>query len=251
MAEGARGVYSPDAGILNATKCVQAMVARTAAHGGVVRDREAVQRIHADTNGVTVTTDKGAYRAARLIIAAGAWMNRMLHHIGISLPLEVVQEQVVHFKPLRNAHAFAPDKFPIWIHHHEPPGTYGFPIMGLPGLKLGFHQEGYVVNVDEYTATARAVVTERLRAYLARALPDAAGEPFNATACLYTNTPDQNFIVDTVPHLPNVAIASACSGHGFKFAMGIGRALADLVMCGATEMPIAHIRTLGRYLKKD
>jgi sarcosine oxidase len=60
--------------------------------------------------------------------------------------------------------------------------------------------------------------------------------------CLYTTTPDHNFVIDLLPGFPNVAIASPCSGHGFKFATGIGRALADLVQFGKTEMEIGHTR---------
>jgi sarcosine oxidase len=246
--EGGRGVYSPDAGALNATKCVQTMAKRAAAHGATIHDREPVGRIHAETSHVEVVTHKGDYRAARLVIAAGGWINKLLGDLGISLPLTVTQEQVVYFKPIARPESFSPERFPIWI-HHRPDGAYGFPMLTVPGVKLGLHEATYAVNIDEYTATPRPATTQRLHAYLSHYLPDAAGEAFDAIACLYTNTPDRHFIIDTVPQLPHVAVASACSGHGFKFAIGVGRALADLVMHGATELVIAPFRTLKNYIR--
>jgi sarcosine oxidase len=245
--ENGHGVYSPDAGVLNATKCVQAMVTRAAAHGATIHDRESVQHIHAEANRVEVVTNKNTYRAARLVITAGGWMNKLLGDLGITLPLTVTQEQVVYFKPITRPESFAPERFPIWIHHRID-GAYGFPMLAVPGIKLGLHEATYAVTVDEYTATPRAVTTQRLHAYLSRYLPDAAGEALEAIACLYTNTPDRHFIIDTVPNLPHIAIASACSGHGFKFAIGIGRALADLVLHGATELAITPFRTLQNYV---
>jgi sarcosine oxidase len=58
---------------------------------------------------------------------------------------------------------------------------------------------------------------------------------------MYTNTPDANFIVDRLGDHPNVVIASACSGHGFKFSSVIGEILADLVLDGETRHPIAFL----------
>ena len=130
-------------------------------------------------------------------------------------------------------------RFPIWIHHREQV-VYGFPIVDAPGIKVAFHGSGLYVNVEEYTQTPRQEVTDRLQAYLERYLPEAAGDAFDPTTCLYTNTPDEDFIVDTAPNLPQVTIAAGFSGHGFKFAIAIGRAVADLIEQGGTELEIGH-----------
>jgi sarcosine oxidase len=238
--DDAIAVYSPDTGVLNPTRCVQVMVARAAAHGAMVHDHEAAVQIIPYDDGVEVISEKDRYRAAHLIITCGAWTNRVLGDLGLALPLRVSQEQVVYFRPRANADSFAPGRFPIWIHHREEE-TYGFPILGAPGIKLGFHQDGLFIDVENYTQEARASVIERLRAYLERYLPDAAGEAFAPSTCLYTNTPDENFVVDTLPARPHIAIGGGFSGHGFKFAIAIGRALADLVERGETKMEIRHL----------
>lgn len=245
--DGARGVYSPDAGVLNATRCVLAMTALAASRGADVREREPAREVRPDGGAVEVITDKGVYRGRRLIVTAGAWVNRITRRLGVELPVRITQEQVVYFRPARNAAAFEAGPFPVWIHYRGAKHAYGFPILGKPGAKIGFHHDEREVDLDRYAATPSEAVTARLRGYVREHLPDLDGEAFEPTACLYTNTPDHNFVVDAVPGLPNVVIGSPCSGHGFKFAIGIGRALADLAADGDTPMHIGHVRTLGAH----
>jgi sarcosine oxidase len=240
LGDEAIAVYSPDTGVLNPTRCVQVMVGCAIAYGATVRDQEPAMQISPHDDGVEVTTTRDRYRAAHLIITCGAWTNRVLRDLGRELPLRVSQEQVVYFRPRANVASFMPDRFPIWIHHREET-TYGFPILGAPGIKIGFHHDGFYLDVENYTQEPRPGVTERLRAYLEQYLPDAAGEPFDPSTCLYTNTPDENFIVDTLPGRPHIAIGAGFSGHGFKFAIAIGRALADLVERGETKVEVGHL----------
>lgn len=242
-------VYSPDAGVLNATRCVEVMVMRAVVHGVTVRDNEPVRDIFVDQDTAEVVTDAGWYQAPRLVITAGPWSNHVLRHAGLELPLRVSQEQTVYVQPRTSADQFLPERFPLWIHHGEP-SVYGFPILGLPGIKLAFHADGLFIDVADYTQTPRPEVTARLHAYVQRYLPAVAGEAFHPTTCLYTMTPDEDFIVDRVPGKPHVVFGAGFSGHGFKFAIGIGRALADLVQWGSTEMEIGHLH-VGRFLPAD
>ena len=216
------------------------MVAQAARHGATVHDRESVTRIEDAGDDAQVTTSKGVYRAHKLILAGGAWLNDLLAHIGLSLPLKITQEQVVYFKPLSNAASFERGQFPIFIHWRSRDVGYGFPIIGAPGVKIGFHHDHYEIDPNDERAP-RAAVTQRLHAYAQRYLPEAAGEAFEPTACIYTSTPDEDFVVDIAPAHPNVIVSSSCSGHGFKFGIGIGRALADLAFHGESEMNIGHI----------
>lgn len=239
MSEETEAVYSPDAGILNPTRCVQVMLARAAAYGAEIHEREPVRQLHPEGSGVVVETGAGQYRARNAVIAAGAWSGALLREIGFEAPLRISQEQTVYFRPRSDPRAFMVGRFPIWIHHREQV-VYGFPIVDAPGIKVAFHGSGLYVNVEEYTQTPRQEVTDRLQAYLERYLPEAAGDAFDPTTCLYTNTPDEDFIVDTAPNLPQVTIAAGFSGHGFKFAIAIGRAVADLIEQGGTELEIGH-----------
>lgn len=223
------GVYSPDAGVLNATRCVMAMCARAAQYGAVMQPNQAVRDLIPHPSHVEVVTQTGRYTAEKVIVTAGAWVNTLLSRIGITLPVRVSQEQVVYFTP-QHADAFMPGAFPIWIHHRDQGDhAYGFPIMGRPGAKIAFHHDGnFVDDLSRYTATPSDTVTARLREYIRAYLPDLDGAAFDPTACLYTTTPDEDFIIQPAATAPNVIIGSPCSGHGFKFAIGIGRRLADM-----------------------
>jgi sarcosine oxidase len=253
------GVFSPDGGWIEAANAVRAMVEQTMARGGVVKDREPVDSIQVAPDRVVVKTGQGEYAAEKLVITAGAWVQDLLRKCSfkfttlkvdpdahaknimrfLQAPLKVTQEQPVYFAPIRNAESFRPEKFPIWIHHRRPHFTYGFPMLGTAGVKLAFHHDGPVIDPSRADRTPNPEVSQRLREYLRAYLPDAAGEVVEEITCLYTTTTDHNFVIDLLPGFPNVAIASACSGHGFKFATGLGRALADLVQFGKTEMEIS------------
>ena len=86
----------------------------------------------------------------------------------------------------------------------------------------------------------------RIEGILAEHLPAANGPMADATTCLYTMTPDGDFILDRLPGNPNILIASPCSGHGFKFAPVIGDILADLATLGATQRDISRF-SLSRF----
>jgi sarcosine oxidase len=69
--------------------------------------------------------------------------------------------------------------------------------------------------------------------------PDADGPTLRLVACLFTNTPDEHFVIDTLPGAPEVVVASPCSGHGFKFASVVGEALADLATKGTSKLDLS------------
>ena len=93
---------------------------------------------------------------------------------------------------------------------------------------MGHHRPGEAVDPSSYDREVHEADEAHLRAWLAEVMPGAAGPMLKAQTCMYTNTPDAHFLIDLHPKRPNIAVASACSGHGFKFAPAIGEALADL-----------------------
>jgi sarcosine oxidase len=239
--DGTVGCYSPDGGWISATEAVRVM----AAQATTLRESEPVVNISATRDFVRVETAKASYEAKRLVLAPGAWINQLLRYFDVELPLRITQEQPVYFSPTNNPAQFAPDRFPIWIHYRKPFFTYGFPLLEN-GFKAAFHHNGPVIDPARPDRTPDPGVSRKLREYLATYIPDAAGEITEEVTCLYTTTADHDFIIDLLPGLPNVAIASPCSGHGFKFATGIGRALADLVQHGRTEMEIGRCRFFSK-----
>ncbi|MBI3747487.1 MAG: N-methyl-L-tryptophan oxidase [Chloroflexi bacterium] len=202
------------------------------AHGATLRDHTRVTGLRDAGGGdLEVETGTGTFRTGRLIIAADAWTNQLLASFGRRLPLEVTREQVTYFACPDPA-AFAPDRFPVWIWMDDP-SFYGFPTYGEAGPKAAQDCGGRPVDPDRRTFERDAVAFERVTGFLERHLPGALGPPIYTKTCLYTLTPERDFVVDRLPDQPGVVVALG-AGHGFKFASVLGRITAELATDGAT-----------------
>jgi len=184
---------------------------------------------------VEVVAGGVSYRAEKLVIAAGAWTNRLLAHLGLELPLEVTQEQVVYLKP-NDPTSFHPSRFPIWI-WMDVPSFYGFPIFGEPAVKVAWDRCEIVTDPDHRSFQPRSDVNKAIRAFVGDHLPGADGDIHLAKTCLYTLTPDRDFVVDRVPGHQRIFTAVG-AGHAFKFASLLGRILAELAIDEVTDMDI-------------
>lgn len=196
--------------------------------------------------GVEVILADGAVLGAeRLVLAAGPWLSDLL--TDIELPLAVERQPVCWFAPAVPAAEVSVGRLPIWLFDTPDGGTfYGFPHDPEVGLKVSHHHSGEVVGAETVDRDVRPMDVERIRRFIRARMPAADGALTGSTVCLYTNTPDDEFVVDRHPAAPGVAFASACSGHGFKFAPLIGEMLADLVVDGATSWPLDAFRA-GRF----
>src|SRR5262249_28385747 len=146
--DGVVGIYQPDAGILNADRCVATLAAEARRHRATIREDEPAMRIATDGAGVTVRTSAATYGADRLVIAVGSWARPLPLQVGLNLPLTVTREQVAFFAP-RDPTQFEPGRFPIFVHHAaDRHAGYGFPVFGLPGVKVAFHHTGPEVEPD-------------------------------------------------------------------------------------------------------
>ncbi len=207
-------------------------------HGATVRSTEAMLAWRAIGDGVEVTTNERTYRGAKLVLTVGAWATKVFGDLGIPF---TVQRNVLHwFTPLRNASVFSPERFPIFIHEpSEGPAWYGFPDTG-DGVKLALHHHGETADADALRREVRNDEVEVVRRLIRQHLPDADGPLRASQPCMYTNVPDDHFIIDTHPDHDAVILASPCSGHGFKFSSAIGEVLADM----ATDHPVAFDTSL-------
>jgi sarcosine oxidase len=242
---GTIALLQPDGGYVRAEESVRAHARLAVAAGAELRTGEPVLGWDAGDDGVSVRTAAGEYAASRLVLTPGAWAADVLR-----LPehLFTVQRNVLAwFEPVRPDH-LTPERLPIFIFEDETGFVhYGFPLIDSTGIKLGrMYYPGETVDpaVGNPEATAEEAVP--LHEYLARTVPEAAGQLLNVKACLFTNTPDMDFVIDLHPEAPNVVFASACSGHGFKFAPVVGEILADLADEGATMHSIDFL-SYGRF----
>jgi monomeric sarcosine oxidase len=199
-----------------------------------------------DANGqvVQVHLEKESITAARLVVTAGAWAGALLRDL--QLPLAVKRKVVAWFDPLA-PELFAPDRVPVFAFPEN--FTYGFPCVAGAGVRLAEHLGGdFLPDADSPVVPPGPADLNPLAAIAAKYMPGLAGSYelartriARSSVCLYTMTPDEDFIVDHHPKFRNVVFAAGFSGHGFKFAPLIAVALADLALHGKTEVPIGFL----------
>lgn len=228
------GVFDAQAGWLAPERSIATHLRLAERHGATLHFGEPIDVWERDGDGVRVTSVNGSYRARRLVIAAGAWLPRLLPRLAPHLWVE--RNVLIWLEPRGNLDAFA--KLPVYIVEDTDRMYYGFPYDPANGLKMAGLHFGDRVDPDTVDRTASAGDEERVRAWLRRRMPLANGERRRAQVCLYTNSPDGHFIIDRDGP---VTYASACSGHGFKFASAMGELLADLSLDGVTSLDIGFL----------
>ncbi|MFB6197979.1 MAG: FAD-dependent oxidoreductase, partial [Halobacteriaceae archaeon] len=142
------------------------------------------------------------------------------------------------FQP-RSTREFSPDEFPVFVHETDDEHFYGFPRIDVPGVKLGkFHHLRESIDPNEMAREPTPEDERVLRSYVEEFFPNATGPTMRLKTCIFTNTPDEHFLVDVHPERPGVIIGGGFSGHGFKFASVLGEILAQLAGEGETRHDI-------------
>lgn len=237
-------LYEPRAGVLYAERCVQALLDAARSHGATIRLDTRVTGWEPDEDdGVSVVTDAGAMRTRRLVLATGPWINELMAG---TLPLRVTRQPFHWFEPTTDDGRLSIERCPVTLWEFEPGRClYTLPDAGR-GFKAAVHHEGAAAEAATVAREVSRYERELVRALLARFIPTAAGRSRGDAVCLYSTTPDENFIIDFHPSSRRVIVASPCSGHGFKFAPVIGEAVADLATAGTTALDIDAFR-LSRF----
>jgi len=242
-----RGYFEPEAGFVRPEACIGVQLVLAKKHGAEIRSGETVFVFGTTPNGVTVKTDKGFYQADRLILAAGAWLPKLLG--GPFEKLLKIHRQVLHWFETGGAPSlFAPQNFPvfIWELPDARQGIYGFPVVDR-GLKVATEQYGDTTLPDAVSRdVAPREIAEMHENFVRPYLKNVSPRPVKAKACLYTVTPDAGFILDRLPQSERIIIASCCSGHGFKHSAAIGEILADMAQSRPTSFDISPFR-LARF----
>jgi sarcosine oxidase len=192
---------------------------------------------------VIVRTNIAEYRCRKLIITAGAWSAKMIP--GIDKHLKVTRQVLAWLKPAE-PEQFTEEKFPCWLiaTENSDGAYYGFPIIPSHpgGLKLAYHYPGEGTEADQVDRQVNAADTENLRSFAQQFLPQGSGEIESTKVCLYSNSPDENFVIDNLPGMEeHVCVAWGFSGHGFKFVPVVGEILADLAMYHRTALDIGFL----------
>lgn len=250
------GVFEPRAGYLLVEDCVAAhLTLAQAAEASLMLDTVA-HNWRATDGEVRVETDRGTVTASRLVITAGPWAAQVLNDIAI--PLAVRRKSLFWFGTA-SRHYEASAGFPVFLFevpsssesavggHHTSSVFYGFPKIDDRGVKFAEHSGGE--NVDDPLTVNREMnpgELQRLNDARSQWLPGVSDRVTDHAVCLYTMSPDEHFIVDRHPMHANVSFAAGLSGHGFKFAPVLGKALADLAVDGKTTSQIEFL-SLKRF----
>ena len=236
LTDDIEGLHQDVSGLVMAARANDAHRRMARAYGAVLRDNAPVEGIRDAGDEIEVRAGGTTYRCGKLIIAAGPWSNHALANFGMRLPLEVTKEQVTYFAS-PHAEAFAPERFPVWIWMDDP-SFYGFPVFGEAGPKVAQDAGGRPVDPDTRSFEPDEENFARVEGFVRRYLPSALGPVILTKTCLYTLTPDRDFVIDAVPGHPKISFAIG-AGHAFKFASVIGRILGELVMDGQSPSDLS------------
>jgi sarcosine oxidase len=245
-------LYEPDAGFVTPERAILLFTEQAIKKGAVIRTKEKILEWKKTGNEIQVKTQLGVYTCKKLVISAGPWAGKMIP--GLQSKLTITRQMIAWVNP-KNWKPFELGHFPCWIiaDDAKPGAYYGFPIFpvgklgGPVGLKLAHHFQGAITDPD----TISRIPTEEDEANLVYALNKFFPEGYSSTlvmkTCMYTNTPDENFILDFLPGYDDVVIATGFSGHGFKFASVVGEIMSNLALKGRTSLPIGFLNA-KRYV---
>ena len=201
-------VFSTDAGISLAAEALLAFESSARFAGAAIREHtriESLDDIDADV----------------VVVTAGGWAPKLLAAAGIELPAKVTRESTAYFAlPDERIVPSVIDELDV----QEGRSFYALEAPGV-GLKAGLHQSGAAADADQ-TADPDGHLLEIVSAWVTRRFPFVDARPVAAETCIYTTTSDDRFVLE---RHGRIVVASACSGHGFKFAPAIGELVAELV----------------------
>jgi sarcosine oxidase len=239
------GLWESRAGILLPERCVEVQLRLAEDRGAALRVNEPVIQWRPDGDGVHIKSSNGEYSASQIVLTPGAWLGGFLPDL--PLPLTVERQVLYWFEPADRGDLFELNTLPIfaWEYGRERL-FYGFPNLGN-GVKVALHHQGELTDIDNIDRSVSQEEIGGMMVLLEETIPSLAGQLLRTEVCMYTNTPDEHFIVDFHPDLPQVLIVSACSGHGFKFSAVMGEIIADLLIDRKSQFDLTPFR-IGRLL---
>ena len=242
--DGISSVYQADGGFVLPEMCIVGHAQAAEEAGATIHTGETVLGWEIQNDSVSIRTNREVYSAARLVVTAGAWAAKLVPNVAT---YAIPERQVLGWFQPERPELFTPERFPVFGIWTEEGRYYGFPNYSVPGFKIGkSHHLFQKVDPDTMDREVHPEDEEVLRRFISRYFPLAAGELLDRKTCIYTNTPDEQFMIGVLPDQPQVSVAAGFSGHGFKFASVIGEIMADLAQNGVTNYDIELFR-LDRF----
>jgi sarcosine oxidase len=229
-------LYQAQGGIASPHKGNACHIALARGYGATVLEQTPVQRIELVGDGVAVITAEQTFTCRRLVVTAGAWLGNLLATVGMRLPLTVSQEQVTYYAT-PYLKEFAIGRFPIF-RWKDTVSYYGFPVYGEVATKAAIDAVGPTVTAETRTFAPDPAIEEQLITFLRPRIPHFVGPKLYTKTCLYTMTPDRDFVLDRLPVYPQISLVVG-DGHAYKFASLLGKILSELAIDGSTPYEIA------------
>ncbi len=255
LPDGSEAIFQPDGGVAFADRAVRAFWRLAQAAGADVVTGERIVGLEVVAGRVTLHSETGRmYTGERLALTAGSWSGRLLQHLGLSLPLTPLQVQVAHF-PVLSTMPHGVEAMPVFIDYHTPQPFYGLPQIERPGVKVGWHTAGQPLTDPDEEHPLNAADLAVLCRFVGQRLPHLGTTPLQTILCRYTLTPDEHFVIDRHPELPQVVIGTGFSGHGFKFGPALGELITRLLLQERVDFDLTRFalsrfeRTPGRLAR--
>lgn len=247
---GEVGYLEKMAGFLRPERCVAVQLEQARQRGATVQVNERMIGFETTDTGVTVRTEQADYQARKLILTTGSWISESLQDTPYRELLKVYRQVLYWFAITGDHNLYTPEKLPVFILSDR--DVYGFPAVDGPGCGIKIATESYVdpIHPNEVDRTVSPAEIQRMyEQYIAPNFVDIGPTCVKSAVCLYTMTPNGDFVIDQHPVHPNVWLASACSGHGFKHSAAVGQMLAELALDGQTTFDREPFR-LTRFLPR-
>lgn len=236
LEDDVRVMFQEASGIVAAAKANAAHRRLALERGATLLDGERVTSVRETGGEYEIVAGESTHRAERLVLTADAWTNDLLAQLWRPINLTVTQEQV-HYYSSAELESFMPEGFPIWIWMGDP-SFYGLPAFGEAGAKIGRDVGGREVTGDTRSFDPDPAYAASLDAFMREHLPGGFGPYLRQKTCLYTMTPDRDFVLDLVPGHERAAVGQGAA-HAFKFASVFGKSLVELVFDGKTGSDVS------------
>jgi sarcosine oxidase len=231
-------VHEETAGVLRPEKAIQAAARQAQELGATLHPNTVVEAVEETGGGVEIRAGGRTYRARRAIVSVGSWLGGLLPDL--KLPL-VVERQILAWFPAGEPTLFYPDRCPIFIREEGDVNWYGFPTLNGETVKTAVHHRGQETDPDSIDRDVGPEDVAPISRLVGEYLPGLSPKPVRSKVCMYTNTPDHDFLVGPAPGRSNLVLLGGFSGHGFKFAPVMGEIAADLATEGGTRHDISGL----------
>lgn len=237
--------FEPTAGLVMAEQAVRAQLDLAARSGAELRNDELVTRITPHDDHVLIETDKGTYGASNVVLATGPWFPELASPTHAAM-VEVTR-QVVYWFEVDDLDAFTTNSIPfvMWIAQRDEDyiGLFPSPPGGTPAVKILGEQFLQTTNPNIVErSVSQAEIDTFYDTHVAPKFTGITRNCLRAEVCLYTNTADDHFLIESDPRSDRITVMSPCSGHGFKHSTALGEAVAQQITTGASELDLTPFR---------